>query len=86
MDFEIIDSQVHIWANSTPERPWPDRHKPHRPEPITAESLINEMNSAGVDKAILVPPSWEGERNDICIEAARKYPDKYAVMGRLDPQ
>ena len=86
MDFEVIDSQVHIWANSTLERPWPDRHKPHRPEPITAESLMSEMNLAGVDKAILVPPSWEGERNDICIEAARKYPDKYAVMGRLDPQ
>ena len=33
----IVDSQVHIWAADSPERPWPARHKPHRPEPITAE-------------------------------------------------
>jgi predicted TIM-barrel fold metal-dependent hydrolase len=86
MTFEIIDSQVHIWANSTPERPWPDRHQPHRAIPITAESLIEEMTAVGVNKAILVPPSWEGERNDICIAAAKKYPQHFAVMGRLDPQ
>jgi len=86
MSIEIIDAQVHIWANSTPERPWPDRHKPHREVPITAESLLDEMKAVGVHKAILVPPSWEGERNDICIAAAKKYPQHYAVMGRLDPQ
>lgn len=85
MPIEIIDSQVHIWAKSTPERPWPDRHKPHRETPITAESLLEEMNAVGVHKAILVPPSWEGERNDICIAAAQKYPNRFAVMGRLDP-
>ena len=85
MSLEIIDSQVHIWAISTPERPWPDRHTPHKPNPITAEVLLKDMNNAGVDKAILVPPSWEGERNDICVAAAKKYPNKFAVMGRLDP-
>jgi len=85
MSLEIVDSQVHIWANSTPERPWPDRHKPHKPTPITAESLLNDMNDAGVHKAILVPPSWEGERNDICLAAAKKHPKIFAVMGRLDP-
>ncbi len=86
MTIEIIDSQVHIWAKNSTERPWPDRHKPHREIPITAESLLLEMKAAGVHKAILVPPSWEGERNDICIEAAKKYPNHFAVMGRLDPQ
>ena len=85
MSLEIIDSQVHIWAKSTPERPWPDRHTPHKPSPITAEVLLKDMNNAGVDKAILVPPSWEGERNDICVAAVKKYPNKFAVMGRLDP-
>jgi L-fuconolactonase len=32
---------------------------------------------------VLVPPSWEGERNDLALEAARAYPDRFAVMGRL---
>lgn len=86
MTLEIVDSQVHIWAASTPERPWPARHAPHRPEPITATSLLADMDAAGVHRAILVPPSWEGERNDVCLEAAQNYPHRFAVMGRLDPE
>lgn len=82
----IVDAQVHIWAASTPERPWPARHEPHRPEPITAASLLPQMKAAGVDQCVLVPPSWEGERNDVCLAAAKKYPDQFAVMGRLDPE
>ena len=86
MTFEVVDAQVHIWAPNTPERPWAARHAPHRPVPITAESLLAEMQAAGVDRAVLVPPSWEGERNDVCQLAAQKYPERFAVMGRLDPE
>jgi len=82
----IVDSQVHIWAADSPERPWPSRHKPHRPEPITAEDLLREMAAAGVDRVVLVPPSWEGERNDVVLAAARAHPERFAVMGRLDPE
>lgn len=32
---------------------------------------------------IIVPPSWEGERNDLALVAARLHPDRFAVMGRL---
>src|SRR5262245_32265542 len=82
----IVDAQIHIWAANTPERPWPARHQPHRAEPITADEMLREMKAAGIDKAILVPPSWEGERNDVCLAAAQKHPDKFAVMGRADPE
>ncbi len=81
----IVDSQVHIWAANTPERPWPARHEPHKPEPITAQDLLREMDGAGVNACVLVPPSWEGERNDVCLAAAQKHPKRFAVMGRLDP-
>lgn len=81
---KIVDAQVHIWAANTPERPWPARHEPHRAEPITAEEVLREMDGAGVAACVLVPPSWEGERNDICLAAAQKYPKRFAVMGRLD--
>ena len=81
----VVDSQVHIWARNTPQRPWPARHEPHKPEPITADDLLREMKTAQVDRCVLVPPSWEGERNDVCLAAARKYPTRFAVMGRLDP-
>ena len=38
---------------------------------------------AGVDRAILVPPSWEGDRIDYALEAAARYPQRFAVMGRI---
>jgi L-fuconolactonase len=41
------------------------------------------MDAAGVARAILVPPSWEGDRNDVVLAAAHRYPDRFAVMGRL---
>jgi predicted TIM-barrel fold metal-dependent hydrolase len=41
------------------------------------------MDGAGVDRAVIVPPSWVGDRNDYALEAARKYPQRLAVMGRI---
>ena len=80
----IVDSAVHIWAASTPERPWPARHEPHLPVPFSKEDLIRAMDAAGVHGALIVPPSWEGERNDVALEAAQLHPGRLAVMGRLD--
>ncbi|MDB5866444.1 MAG: hypothetical protein JWO70_4250 [Betaproteobacteria bacterium] len=82
----IIDSQVHIWGADTPERPWPKRAPPQREIPLGHEELLGEMNAAGVNGAILVPPSWEGDRNDLATDAAIEHPGRFATMGRLDPQ
>ena len=78
----IIDSQVHLWQAATPE--WPFVHDDvHMDEPVTIERLQALMAGAGVDRAVIVPPSWVGERNDYGLEAARRFPDQFAVMGRL---
>jgi predicted TIM-barrel fold metal-dependent hydrolase len=82
----IVDAQVHIWGADTPERPWPKRAEPQRPVPLDKDDLLREMNEAGVDRVVIVPPSWEGDRNDLAIEAAIEHPNRYATMGRLDPQ
>ncbi len=82
----IVDSQVHIWGADTPERPWPKRAAAQRPIPLDAKDLLREMNEAGVDRVVIVPPSWEGDRNDLALAAAAAHPDRFAVMGRLDPQ
>jgi L-fuconolactonase len=80
----IVDAQVHVWGPDTAERPWPGgRTEPHRPVPLGADELIGHMDAAGVDRAVLVPPSWEGDRNDLALAAAQKYPARFAVMGRL---
>jgi L-fuconolactonase len=82
----IVDSQVHIWGADTPQRPWPQRAAAQRPVPLGAPDLLREMNEAGVDRVVVVPPSWEGDRNDLAIDAAIEHPDRFATMGRLDPQ
>jgi predicted TIM-barrel fold metal-dependent hydrolase len=82
---KIVDAQVHIWANSTPQRPWPPRHPPHREQPFSAAELIAEMDAAGVDAAVLVPPSWEGEYNDLVTQAVLAYPSRFAAMGVVSP-
>lgn len=85
MPIKIVDAQVHLWGANTPERPWPQgQSQPQRERVFTRQDLLAEMRAAGVDRAVIVPPSWEGCRNDLGIEAARLYPDKFAVMGRLD--
>jgi len=81
----IVDAQVHIWGANTPARPWPARLEAHRDTPIGKDELLGEMNAAGVDRVIIVPPSWEGDRNDLALAAAQAHPDRFAVMGRLDP-
>lgn len=82
----IVDSQVHIWGANTPERPWPQRAEAQRPVPLTHEDLLREMDAAGVDRVVIVPPSWEGDRNDLAIAAHLAHPGRFATMGRLDPQ
>jgi predicted TIM-barrel fold metal-dependent hydrolase len=80
----IADAQVHIWAANTPERPWPARAEPHR-APLGKDELLSEMDKAGVDRVVIVPPSWEGDRNDLAVDAATSHPGRFAIMGRFDP-
>jgi predicted TIM-barrel fold metal-dependent hydrolase len=85
----IVDAQVHLWKAESPDWPWVPGLTPQLPEPFTIEKLVPMMDEAGVDRAVIVPPSWPGDRNDYGLEAAKRYPDRFAVMGRipmLDPK
>lgn len=79
----IIDSGVHIWLPEGPDRPWMPGRTAHLPEPLTYQKFSAMMDAAGVGHAILVPPSWEGDRIDYSLEAAQKFPNRFAVMGRF---
>jgi predicted TIM-barrel fold metal-dependent hydrolase len=79
----IIDSGLHIWRAPSAANPWMPGRTAHLPEPIGYEDVKSRMQEAGVDRAILIPPSWEGDRSDYSLEAAAKYPSRFAVMGRV---
>jgi L-fuconolactonase len=55
----------------------------HLPVPLGHEELLLEMDRAGVAGAILVPPSLDLDRNDLCLAAAAAHPNRFAVMGRI---
>jgi len=84
----ISDVQVHLWEPETPDKPWPKNfpRKPHRPGGFGADELLAEMNAAGVDRAVIVPPTWIGDDNSYAIGIAKKYPDRFAVIGRFNPK
>ncbi len=79
----IVDAQVHLWKPEAPNRPWLAGRIPQLPEPFTIEKLVPMMDEAGVDRVVIVPPSWEGDRNDYALEAVRRYPGRFAIMGRI---
>jgi predicted TIM-barrel fold metal-dependent hydrolase len=72
----IVDAQVHIWSGGTPS-------PHHRQEPFGADDLLAAMAVAGVDRAVLVPPTWDPNAREIAFAAALKHPDRFAVMGGL---
>ena len=53
---QIVDAQLHLWGANSPQRPWiPGREREaQRPYPIAQETLLFEMDLAGVSRAILV--------------------------------
>ena len=79
----IVDAQVHVWKAESADWPWIPGLKPQMPEPFTIEKLVPLMDEAGVDRAVIVPPDWPGYRNDYGLEAAKRYPNRFAVMGRI---
>jgi predicted TIM-barrel fold metal-dependent hydrolase len=84
-----VDAQVHVWLPEAPERPWPEGGAEralamHRHEAISGASLLTEMQEAGVDRAVLVPPFFEGFRNDYAVACATAAPDTFRVMARVD--
>jgi predicted TIM-barrel fold metal-dependent hydrolase len=80
----IVDAQVHLWKADAPDLRWVPGAKPQMPEPFTIEKALPLMDEAGVDRVVIVTPALLGHRNDYSLEAARRYPGRFAVMGRID--
>src|SRR5215212_11836085 len=80
----IVDSQIHMWPASTPERPWVPGTTPQTPQPMTIERVVSMIDEAGVDRVVIVPPTLEGERLDYAQEAVKRYPGRFAIMGRVN--
>jgi predicted TIM-barrel fold metal-dependent hydrolase len=73
----IVDSQIHIWENAK-------MSGHHRQIPTySKDDALKEMASAGVDAALIHPPSSLPQTVPTAIEAARLHPDKFAILGHF---
>lgn len=73
----IVDAQVHIWSSGKPT-------PAQRQEPVSKDQMLKEMVEAGVERAIIVPVSWDPLGNQPALDAARAHPDRFAVMGLMN--
>ena len=82
----ITDAQIHVWEVDRPGRPWPQppRNTPQREGGFSAVEALAAMDAIGVDRAVIVPPTWIGENNSTALEAAAAHPGRFGVMGRFD--
>ena len=78
---QIVDSQIHLWENAT-------MSPQHRQIPTySVDDALQEMAQAGVDAAVIHPPSTLGEAVNVqAVEAVRQYPDKFCILGHFDLQ
>jgi predicted TIM-barrel fold metal-dependent hydrolase len=73
----IVDAQIHIWRNSKPS-------PVHRQvTDFTAGDALKAMDEAGVDAAVIHPPSWDPNANELAVEAARQHPNRFAILGNF---
>ena len=74
----IVDAQIHIWKGHKPTNP---NHR--QVTDFTAEDVLKEMDAAGVNAAVIHPPGWDPNSNALAVEAARKHPDRLAILGNF---
>src|SRR6266705_4994977 len=72
----IVDAQIHLWRKGTTT-------PPHRAQPYLVDEAIRDMDAAGVDAALIHPPSWDPDSNEQAVEAVRAHPDRFAILGRF---
>src|SRR6202521_502882 len=72
----IVDAQIHLWGKGA-------TLPPHRAQPYAMDEALTDMDAAGVDRAVIHPPSWDPDSNELAVEAVRAHPERFAILGRF---
>jgi predicted TIM-barrel fold metal-dependent hydrolase len=77
---KIVDAQIHLWSQNLPSNP------AHRQvASYSAEDCLKEMDAAGVDASLIHPPGWDPNSGALAEAAAKKYPNRFAILGNFSP-
>ncbi|MFC6704884.1 amidohydrolase family protein [Flexivirga alba] len=85
-----VDAHCHIISNNLetyPQNPLGGKQsKWAAARPVTAEGLLDRMDSNGIDQAVLVQATTNyGYDNSYVVDSARRWPDRFTVVGTVDP-
>lgn len=77
---QIIDAQIHLWGSGLPS------NQAHRQvTAFTAEEAIALMDEGGIDAAVIHPPPWDPDADEMAARAVACYPGRFAIMGSALP-
>lgn len=77
----VVDSQIHIWRNGRMS----SHHR--QVDNFLVDEALAEMAVAGVDCAVLHPPSALGDDVNVqAVEAVQAHPDRFCILGHFDLQ
>lgn len=86
---KVIDSHLHVWASSTESVKFPYSEGQQPPEMLREQasysSLLDQMQIANVDGALIVQPINHKYDHSYVADAIKKYPTKFKGMLLHDP-
>jgi predicted TIM-barrel fold metal-dependent hydrolase len=84
----VIDGHVHVWVLDPERYPWQQTlaQVPIPDMAASAEDLLGHMDSAGVERALLLQPSVYGWDNSYLCDSADRYPDRFGAVCLVDPR
>ena len=78
----IIDAHLHVWSDDYEHYPFADGRTDAAPG--STELLIETMDAAGVDRAVIVQPIYYLYDNSYVADSLKRYPGKFDALGLLD--
>ena len=88
--FSVIDSHLHVWATADESKsnfPYSEDQTPQSQlqNEASPEKLLEQMDKAGVDGALIVQPINHKFDHSYVTNAMKKYPNKFKGMLLHDP-
>lgn len=80
-----VDAHLHVWR-AIPNHPNPAATAVSPQSDVPIELLNEYMIEYGVDRAVLVQPTYPGEDNSYVADCAAAKPDRFAAVCVVDPR
>ena len=82
----IVDTHLHVWQLHSEAYPWQPLANVAPDYAWPLENIIEVMDKCGIDRGVLVQTSMYSFDNRYILDCARRYPDRFRLVGLVDPR